>query len=203
MPKAAARVDVVLFHSVLGRTPGFLAFAERLRDAEHRVHTPDLYHGEVFGAYDEAFAFLERFGGVPRLIARTHEVAATLPTDVAYAGFSNGAGSAELLALTREGARGALLVAGCAPVATLGVARWPATLPVQLHIAARDPFRDPAFVEPFVADVRASGAPFALLEYDSDGHLFADPGLPDHDAAAAALLAERAVAFLGGLPARG
>lgn len=202
MPEAAPRVDVVLFHSVLGRTPGFMAFAERLRDAGHRVHTPDLYQGEVFGAYDEAFAFLERFGGVPRLIARTHQAATALPADVVYAGFSNGAGSAELLALTRAGARGALLVAGCAPVATLGVDTWPATLPVQLHIAARDPFRDPAFVEPFVADVRASGAPFAFVEYDTDGHLFADAGLPEYDAAAAALLLERALAFLDGLPPR-
>lgn len=203
MPKATPRPAVVLFHSVLGRTPGFLAFAERLRAGGHPVHTPDLYGGEAFGGYEEAFAFLERFGGVPRLIERTHEVAATLPADVAYAGFSNGAGSAELLALVRPGARGALLVAGCAPVATLGVERWPATLPVQFHIATRDPFRDPAFVDPFLADVRASGAPFELVEYDTDGHLFADRGLPEYDAAAAEMLAERALEFLGGLPSRG
>jgi dienelactone hydrolase len=35
-----------------------------------------------------------------------------------------------------------------------------------------------------------------LFLYPGSGHLFADPGLPDHDPAAAALLTSRTLAFL-------
>lgn len=39
--------DVLLFHHARGLTPGVVAFADRLRAAGHRVHTPDLYGGPV------------------------------------------------------------------------------------------------------------------------------------------------------------
>ncbi|MFP5488373.1 MAG: dienelactone hydrolase, partial [Acidimicrobiia bacterium] len=37
--------EVLLFHHVLGQTPGFLAFADAVRAAGHTVHTPDLFDG--------------------------------------------------------------------------------------------------------------------------------------------------------------
>ena len=50
---------VLLFHHAQGQTPGFLAFAEELREAGHAVHTPDLYGGgETFGTVDEGVARL-------------------------------------------------------------------------------------------------------------------------------------------------
>ena len=195
MPKAS-RPSVVLFHSVLGRRPAVHAFAERLRDAGHAVHVPDLYHGETFDDYAEAIAFVEAFGGYPELIARTMRLAPSLPASAVYAGFSNGAGSAELLALTQPGARGAVLMHGCGPVAMMGAEAWPARVPAQLHYAERDPFREQPYIDGFLADVRASGAPVDFFEYPVDGHLFADDGLPDHDAAAAAMMLERVLAFL-------
>jgi dienelactone hydrolase len=67
---------LLLFHHAQGRTEGFLAFADELRDAGHTVHTPDLYEGKAFedpslSDYDEEAAgllkertltFLERVG---------------------------------------------------------------------------------------------------------------------------------------------
>ena len=45
--------EVVLFHSVLGLRPGVIAAGDRLRVAGHKVHTPDLYDGEVFDDLDD------------------------------------------------------------------------------------------------------------------------------------------------------
>src|SRR5215207_3456368 len=95
--------EIVLFHSVLGIRPAVHDFADRLREAGHVVHVPDLYRGEVFDDYAPAFEHVERIGGIPALIERTHAAVAELPSDLVYAGWSNGSLSAQLLAATRPG----------------------------------------------------------------------------------------------------
>jgi dienelactone hydrolase len=47
---------VLLFHHAQGQTPGFLAFADELREAGHTVHAPDLYDGRTFEDIDEGVA---------------------------------------------------------------------------------------------------------------------------------------------------
>lgn len=183
--------DVVVFHSVLGLRPGVRRWADRLRAAGHRVHVPDLYDGAVFDAIPAGMEYLERLGGIPALIARGQAAVAHLPREIVYAGFSNGAALAELLAATRPGARGAILMHGALPVAALGTTAWPASVPVQVHYMSGDPYRNPALVEGFAADVRRAGATLEQYDYPGTGHLFADPDLPDHDPGAAALMLER------------
>lgn len=100
--------ELVLFHSVLGLRPGVLQWAKRLQDEGHIVHTPDLYDGKVFEDFEAGLQEMEARGGIGALIERSYEAVAELPTDVVYAGFSNGGGSAELLTLTRPGALGAI-----------------------------------------------------------------------------------------------
>jgi dienelactone hydrolase len=70
---------------------------------------------------------------------------------------------------------------------------------VQLHIADPDPFDPPEAVEQWHAGMRRAGAEAEVFRYPGAGHLFTDPGLPDHDAAAADAAWERATAFLRGL----
>jgi hypothetical protein len=82
--------EVLLFHHALGQTPGFVAFAERLREAGHTVHTPDLYEGRTFTELDAGVAFAEEVG-FPEIIARGVAAAADLPDAIVYAGFSLGA----------------------------------------------------------------------------------------------------------------
>jgi dienelactone hydrolase len=79
-----AVTKVVLFHSVQGQTPGFLAFADELRSAGHTIHAPDLFEGETFGTVDEGVAHAREvgFGEIVRLGA---EEAEELPADVVYA----------------------------------------------------------------------------------------------------------------------
>jgi dienelactone hydrolase len=194
--------EVVLFHSALGLRPGVLAWADRLRAEGHVVHTPDLYEGEVFEDMERAFAKIESIGGIPALMERSHAAVAGLPADLVYAGFSNGGGSAELLALTRPGARGAVLMHAALPVEAFGVDGWPAGVPVQVHYAAEDPYRDPAAIEAVRLAAERSGARFEAWDYPCSGHLFADPGLPDYCGPAAGLMLERVLAFLRGLAPR-
>jgi dienelactone hydrolase len=139
-----ARQEIVLFHSVLGVRPAVNEWADRLRAAGHVVYVPDLYDGEVFDDYPPAFAHVERIGGIPALIERTHAAVANLPNDLVYAGFSNGSVSAQLLAATRPGARGALLIHGRVPLEMLGAERWPGGVPVQVHVTEGDPHHERA-----------------------------------------------------------
>ena len=194
--RPAGRCEIVLFHSVLGPRPGVHAWAERLRAAGHRVHVPDLYGGPVFDDLEAGMRHVESIGGIPTLVARSQEAVAALPTDLVYAGFSNGAASAELLAATRPGARAAILMHGALPLEAFGAEAWPAAVPVQVHSMIGDPLRDQGQLDAFAASVRAAGAPLEQYDYPGTGHLFADPDHPDHDAGAAELMLARVLAAL-------
>ncbi len=75
-------------------------------------------------------------------------------------GFSLGVMPAQELAQTRTGARGALLLHGCLPVAEFGEA-WPAGVPVQVHGMDEDPF--------FTEEEGDLDAAKALVASTSDG----------------------------------
>lgn len=186
--------EVLLFHHAHGLTPGVAAFAERLAAAGHTVHVPDLYEGRVFVDLGAGLDYAQEVGY--RVIAeRGLQAAEGLPGDVVYAGFSLGVLPAQMLAQTKPGAAGALLVNACVPVSEFG-RPWPARVPVQVHAMADD--------ELFVADgdldaardLVAAAGDGELFLYPGDRHLFADEGLSSYDEAAAALLMERVLAFL-------
>ena len=135
--------EVVLFHSVLGLRTGVIAAAGRLRAAGHTVHTPDLYDGEVFDDLDDG-SRKEDALGYQEIARRAREAVVGLPAGLVFAGFSLGAVHAEVLAASRPGALGAVLMHGAVPVEGLseyfGLDRWPEGVPVQVHYAASDPW---------------------------------------------------------------
>ena len=188
--------EVVLYHHVLGLTPGVLAFADRLRAAGHTVWTPDLFEGRTFATLDDGMAFAREVG-FGTLLARGVAAAQDLSPEVVYAGFSLGVMPAQQLAQTRPGARGAVLLHACIPVSEFGE-RWPEGVPVQIHGMDADPF----FVGDDDSDLAAARALVASTEgaalflYAGHGHLFADSSSPDFDPEAADLLTERVMAFL-------
>lgn len=189
--------DILLFHSLLGLRAGVLEAADRLRAAGHSVHTPDFFAGRTFDEYPPAFEWLESIGGIPDVIARTTAAASDLPRDLVYAGFSLGGVPAELLAATRPGAKGLILLHSAIPLDGFEVQEWPATVPVQVHFATADPYRDTAELQSFEASVRASGAPYEQFDYQGSGHLFTDQTLPDeYDRESSELLFSRVLAFL-------
>jgi dienelactone hydrolase len=189
--------DILLFHSILGPRPGVADAADRLRAAGHTVHMPDFFGGKTFDDYPPAFEFVESLGGIPELINRTKQAVEGLPPDLVYAGFSMGGASAELLAATRPGARGLILLHAAMPVEELGLPAWPAGVPAQVHFGTGDPFREEPELEQFERAVRASGAPFELFDYPVDGHLFTDRTLAaEYDEPSAELLFTRVLAFI-------
>jgi dienelactone hydrolase len=189
--------EVVLFHHAQGLTPGVVAFADDLRAAGHTVHTPDLFDGRTFGSIDEGLGYAEEvgFGEVRERAARAVE---SLPAELVYAGFSLGVLSAQKLAQTRPGARGALLFYSCVPVTEFSP-KWPKGVPVQVHGMDKDPF----FVDEGDIDAARALVDEAedgeLFLYPGDQHYFADSSLPSYDAEATALLTQRVLSFLGAL----
>jgi dienelactone hydrolase len=188
--------EVLLFHHALGLTQGVVVFADVLRAAGHRVHTPDLFEGATFGTIGEGVAHAEQIG-FDVVIERGVRVAEELPADLVYAGFSLGVLPAQKLAQTRPGAAGALLFYSCVPADYFG--SWPEGVPVQIHGMDADPI--------FVGegDIDAARSLVATVDdahlflYPGDEHYFADSTLPSYDAEATARLTERVLDFLGRL----
>jgi dienelactone hydrolase len=186
--------EVLLFHHSLGQTPGFLAFADDLLQAGHTVHTPDLFDGRTFGSIDDGMAHI-RGVGFNDLIDRGVRAAEELPAELVYAGFSFGVMTAQKLAQTRTGARGALLFESCAPPDYFG-SPWPVDLPVQIHAKDADPFFVGEGDIEYARAIVASAKHGELFLYPGDQHLFADSSLPSYDVDAAALLRQRVLDFL-------
>jgi len=192
--------DVLLFHHALGQTPGFLSFADVLRQAGHTVHTPDLFDGRIFASIDEGLAYAEQVG-FRELIGRGVRIADDLPQALVYAGFSLGVLPAQRLAQTRPGARGALLFYSCVPVAEFGPA-WPAEVPVQIHGMDADPIFTAEGDLDAARAIVATAPQAELFLYPGSAHYFADASLPSYDPDAAALLTQRVLDFLATLARR-
>ena len=189
--------EVLLFHHAQGQTPGFLAFADELRQAGHTVHTPDLFDGHTFATLDDGLAYA-RGVGFGALLDNGVQAADGLPADLVYAGFSMGVMPAQKLAQTRPGARGALLCESCLPVSEFST-EWPAGVPVQIHGMDNDPFFALEGDIDAARELVASTKDAELFVYPGDRHLFADSSLESYDADAAALLTQRVLDFLRGL----
>ena len=186
--------DVLLFHHAQGLTEGVVALADRIREAGHTVHTPDLYDGHTFTTLDEGLGYAREvgFGDVQE---RGIRAADQLPSELVYVGLSLGVMAAQQLAQTRPGARGAVLVESCVPPSEFG-GSWPAGVPVQVHGMDADPIfageGDLDAARALVAEVDDA----ELFVYPGDRHLFEDASLASYDADATALLTQRVLDLL-------
>lgn len=190
--------EVVLFHHVQGLTDGVQAFAGELRAGGHTVHTPDLFDGRRPATIDEGVAHARSLG-VGFISERADRAVADLPEGLVYAGFSFGAGTAQRLAQTRPGARGALLYESCMPISgEWAIGPWPDGLPVQIHGMDQDPFFAlEGDIDAARELVETVGAELAeLFVYPGDRHLFTDSSLPSYDGNATALVVRRSKEFL-------
>jgi dienelactone hydrolase len=188
--------EVVLFHHVQGLTPGLRSFADELRGAGHTVHTPDLFDGRTFDTVEEGMAYAQS-GHAPSLDEVADAAVAELGEGLVYAGISFGVMTAQRLAQTRPGARGALLLESCVPITgDWAFGPWPDGVPVQVHGMDSDPFfagEGDIDAARELVDAVDDGE---LFVYPGDKHLFEDSSLPSYDADAAALLTQRVVDFL-------
>ena len=190
--------EVVLFHHLQGLTEGVRAFAGELRAGGHTVHTPDLFDGQRPASIDDGAKLVESIGDEV-LAERADQAVAGLPENLVYGGFSFGVISAQRLAQTRPGARGALLYEACLPISgEWAIGPWPDGVPVQIHGMDKDPFfaleGDLDAARELVETVGPGLA--ELFVYPGDRHLFSDSSLPSYDPDATALVVQRSRQFL-------
>lgn len=189
--------EIVLFHHVQGLTPGITAFADRLGESGHMVHTPDLFDGRTFPTLEEGIDYA-RSVGFGTIVSRAIAEAEALEPELVYAGFSMGVMAAQQLAQTRPGAQGALFISSCLPVAEFGNG-WPDDVPVQVHGMDADPeFADSGDLDAARA-LAESTDDAELFTYPGDAHLFADSSLPSYDREATELMTSRVLDFLSTL----
>jgi dienelactone hydrolase len=188
--------EVLLFHHAQGLTPGVSAFADHLRYAGHIVHTPDLLDGRTFQSIDDGLAYINEIG-LDEMRERGVRLADELPFELVYAGFSFGVLSAQKLAQTRPGARGALLFYSCLPISgEWSFGPWPDGIPVQIHGMDEDPvFVGEGDVDA-AREIVEKVADATLFLYPGDQHYFADSSLPSYNPEATALLTKRVLEFL-------
>lgn len=185
--------EIVLFHHAQGLTDGVRAFADDLRAAGHVVHLPDLYDGRTFSTLEEGMAYLGTLD-FDAVVEQGVQSVGTLPADVVYAGMSLGVMSAQKLAQTRPGARGALLLHAAVLPRDLD-GSWPTGLPLQVHTMEDDEWGDADVARELDAQLDEA----EVFLYPGDRHLFTDRSLPAYDAEAAALVLQRALGFLARL----
>ncbi len=188
--------EVLLFHHAQGLTAGVRAFADDIRAAGHKVHTPDLFEGRTFPSIAEGLAHIGATG-FDAMRERGVRLADELPSGIVYAGFSFGVLPAQKLAQTRPGARGALLFYSCLPISgEWAFGPWPASVPVQIHGMDNDPvFVGEGDIEA-AREIVEEADDAELFLYPGDQHYFADSSLPSYDADATRLLTIRVRAFL-------
>jgi dienelactone hydrolase len=188
--------EVLVFHHAQGLTPGVLAFADELRGAGHVVHTPDLYDGNTYDNLDDGMAYAREVG-FGTIMERGDQAAEDLPSELVYAGFSLGVMSAQKLAQTRPGAKGALLFSAAIPLSEFG-GSWPEGVPLQIHLMEADEFALEGDLDAArELEDKIEGA--ELFLYPGDRHLFTDSSLSDYDESAAKQAKERALSFLANL----
>jgi dienelactone hydrolase len=77
-----------------------------------------------------------------------------------------------------------------------GIQGWPTGVPMQVHYAVEDPWVEGRNVAAVRAAVQRAGVGFEAYTYPGSGHLFADPDLPEHDAASSELMWRRVLEFV-------
>lgn len=194
--------DVVLFHHILGLTPGVESIASRIRAAGHTVLTPDLFGGRSFDSIDAGMEYLDGVG-FDTFLSRADVALDSAAPDPVVMGISLGAMPAQRAAQQRTGVRGAVLFESAAPASTFGA--WPSAMPVQIHGMDADPF---FALEGDIDSARAivasadDGVAAELHVYPGDRHLFVDASLASFDAEAASTALDRTLRFLAEIAAQ-
>ena len=188
--------EVLFFHHALGLTPWCLSFAEELRTAGHVVHAPDLFEGKTFTEIADGVAHAEEVG-FGTIMDRGRTAAESLPNELVYAGMSLGVVPAQMLAQTRPGAKGVVLISSVVPPSEFG--SWPESVPAQIHMMENDPI---VVNEGDLEAARQHAGAYDAVElflYPGDGHYFFDSSHPSYDEGAATVFKQRVLSFLGNL----
>ncbi len=181
---------IVLYHHVLGLTPGVRALADALATAGQTVLTPDLFDGRTFASIDEGMTFV-RSQDQDHLAEIGIAAALEVTEPLVVAGISYGAMVAGMVA-SRRPVAGMLSLESFVDPSWVG--GWSRPVPLQIHAMEQDPF--------FLEDEEAARAWVAehddaeLFTYPGDQHLFTDANTPAHAAGLTAIVIQRSLAFV-------
>lgn len=184
---------VVLFHSVLGRRPAVDRFADELRGDGHEVVVADLFEGKTFDDYPPALAERDRLG-IPTMLERAHAAVAEVTGPRIVVGTSLGTAPATVTAAASPDTRGLVLIQGILPLEMLGLERWPADVPIQLHLSPGDPWCEDDEVSEALPGY--GDASIERHDYPGTDHLFDDEDLAVHEPAASSQLRDRIREFV-------
>jgi dienelactone hydrolase len=101
---------------------------------------------------------------------------------------------AQMLAMTRPGAKGLLLLHTAIPLEEFG-GSWPEDVPLQIHTMEDDDWGDVEVARDLEKEIAAA----ELYVYSGDVHLFTDNSLDAYDEEAATLVKQRVLSFLAGI----
>ena len=135
-------------------------------------------------------AYVKRVG-FNTIMERGRLAADGLPSEIVYSGFSLGAMPAQMLAQTRPGAKGALLLHASIPISEFG-GSWPQGVALLINTMEADELGDVDVGRELAETI--DGA--ELFLYPGDRHLFTADSLPDYDESAATLVEQRVLRFL-------
>jgi dienelactone hydrolase len=135
--------------------------------------------------------------GFDVILERGKAAAEGLPNELVYAGMSLGVMPAQMLAQTRPGAKGALLLHAAIPAEEFGP--WPEGVPLQIHTMAGDEWGDVEVAKELAATIEGA----ELFLYPGRRHLFTDHNLRDFEPHAATQLKHRVIDFLAAIDKRG
>ena len=128
--------EVLVFHHALGLTPGVVAFADEPPRRRGTSSTrPTSTTGHTYTELSEGLEYAEGVG-FGSIMERGRAAADALPAELVYLGFSLGVLPAQMLAQTRPGARGAVLLHACIPPEEFGP--WPEGVRLQIHMMESD-----------------------------------------------------------------
>ena len=116
-----------------------------------------------------------------------------MPAELVYAG-SLGVMSAQMLAQTRPGAKGALLFSAAFPPSEFD-GGWPHGVPLEIHMMDADEWVREGDLDA-ARELAETVETAELFLYPGDRHLFTDRSLPDYDEGAATLVKQRVLSFL-------
>lgn len=173
---------VALFHSMLGLRPVERLAAERLRQAGHRVTTPDLYDGRTADNMRDGFTLMNDIGW-PAITRRAREAMLGMPPQAVLMGLSMGVGVVGTLWPERRETAAVVLIHALCP---LPVDVRPGVR-LQVHASDADEFAPRSEVAALRRSAAEAGVRAQVFAYADAGHFYTDASLPDYSADAADL----------------
>lgn len=187
---------VLVLHSWWGLTESFRTIGERLARAGFTVAVPDMFGGRTATTEAQARALRADRRSEPTYRLLLREVGnlteATGGRSIGIVGYSMGAHWACWLAAREEVRAAAVVLYYGLRVA----APPPQAPPVLAHFAEHDPYVSPAARKRFEATLGKAGVPLEARDYAGTRHGFAEPGRPEHDAAASRVAWRATLRFL-------